>query len=650
MLSILAVLALALVLTGIGWSVVSRLDSTNRLCDGERVVISFFVGTYAIYFGIFFIGPIRLDIITMSGLACVCVLAAIPGLKGMPWKAIYDFNAGVFKADYFSKLLLISVTVVALTTLLQGLAPPNDYDSLLYHLTIPLHDVEAGRIILPNDARGIQALFPAMTSNLTRFLLVFADGEAVQIAHGLFGLAAAAGTAMLLRRFGYRPQISLIAALFFLVIRAVIWQMASAETDVPMAGFLIGSFIVYLALREHPTPRLGILFGLIIGGLILTKYIGFALALSFGVIMIYDMVRAQNKWAIGIIGPFVSLLVILPHLARNFILTNNPIFPLFNTIFNPGKISPYGSIAGHLGTGREFVDLITAPWNIFVVPMQYFDGMVIGAPYLLAFCPFVFLDRKKARDWFPVLPVIAIFFAIWFYLLSQQVRFLIPLMPLIAAMAAAGLAIMWDRTRANPILKIGLIAIVAILGLNQAMFVGVYAAIRLPVAIGLMDISEYHSNTPTMNGAFYKTCAYIRGNLKPGETYYSGISFPSYYCPQVSVAYQRFLDEEPWFSGAGQVAQYSYDEFLQKMEKSNFRYLILITGYQSRRDTVEGYKPRKNMSAKTVWVSVDKVNYRFQNYIAPVLSNLKPLIQGPYSAVYDGPEVISQLKKIGALP
>jgi hypothetical protein len=98
------------------------------------------------------------------------------------------------------------------------------------------------------------------------------------------------------------------------------------------------------------------------------------------------------------------------------------------------------------------------------------------------------------------------------------------------------------------------------------------------------------------------------------------------------------------------VAQYSYDEFLQKMEKSNFRYLILITGYQSRRDTVEGYKPRKNMGAKTVWVSVDKVNYRFQNYIAPVLSNLKPLIQGPYSAVYDGPEVISQLKKIGALP
>jgi hypothetical protein len=646
MLSILMVLAVALVVTGIGWSVVARLDSGDRLSGGEKIVFSFLTGGYAIYFGVFFIGLVRLDVLTMSGLALVCVLAAIPGLRAFPWKSIFDFYAGILRAGNFSTLLLIAVIAVAASSLLQGLAPPNDYDSLLYHLSIPLYDIEIGRIVVPNDARGAQALFPAMTSNLTRFLLVFTDGETAQIAHGTYGIAVAAGAGLVGRRFGYGINVALIAALFFLVIRGVVWQMASAETDIPLATFTVAAFISYLAWRQHRVPGLGVLFGLMIGGMILTKYTGFAVALSFGALVVYDMAKAGKKMTFDLIGPAVAMFVILPHMIRNIILADNPVFPLFNSVFNPDNVNPYGSVAGELGTGRGLIDFLTAPWNIFIVPMQYFDGMVVGAPYLLAFIPFAFLDRERRKQWVPLFPACAIYFLIWFFVLTHQVRFLMPLMPLMAAMAAAGTAIMWQRVRGNNILVFGFVAVIAILGLNQIMFVGVYAALRLPTAIGFMSKSEYHAKTPTMNGAYYDTCSYITDNLKPGETYYSGIAFPSYYCPQANVAFKRFLDEGMWILGTGVPAKYSHAEFVNKLEKANFRYMILVTGYYSRRDRTTGYKARENISARTIKIPTNKLAYRFKEYLAPAIKNIKPLIRGPNSNVYDGAEVLEAVKRI----
>jgi hypothetical protein len=391
---------------------------------------------------------------------------------------------------------------------------------------------------------------------------------------------------------------------------------------------------------------LGILFGLMIGAMILTKYIGLALALPFGVLIIYDVLKTGKIWVLGLIGPTVSLLVILPHLVRSFILTGNPIFPLFNSVFNPGKIDPFGSIAGIYGTGRGIIDLVTAPWNMFIAPMQYFDGMVMGAPYLLAFSPLVFLDRDNLNKWFLTLPIILVFFLIWFYLLSQQVRFLLPLMPFVAAMAAAGVALMWEKVRSRYYLKLGFFAVVAVLGLNQMMFVGVYAAIRLPVAVGLISASDYHQNTPTMNGAFYKTCTFIRNNLKSEEIYYSNLIFPSYYCPQAAMVYKRLPEEEKLIARSGRPTDYSLEAFISVIEKSNFQYFILMTGYETRRGVIDGYKSRENTAAKTILISIKNMNYRFKQFLAPVLENLKPLTRGRFSAVFDGKEILAKLKEL----
>ncbi len=647
MLSILLILVLVPVLCGIGWSIVSRLDSSNQLDDGERLFFSFLVGSYAIYFGVFSIGLIRLDVTTMSGLAGICILAAVPGLRNIPWRNIVGFYVNLRSESGFTKFIAFIIFIVALSSLLQGFAPPNDYDSLLYHLAVPLHDVEVGQIKLPLDSRGFQALFPAMMSNFTRFLLVFADGEAAQLFHGLFGIVAATGSALLLRRFGYTLQIALIGALFFLVIRAVVWQMGTAETDLPLAGFFIAVIILYVVWREKPSMGLSVLFGLMIGGTILTKYTGFALALAVGPLLFFDLLSNKKARVSGFIGPIVSFAVILPHLLRNYNLTGNPIYPLFNAVFNPEAINPYDSVSEFFGTGRGLVDLITAPWNIFVVPMQYYDGMMMGAPYLLVFFPLIVFDKKILR-WMPVLLVVATFFLMWFFILTQQVRFLLPIMPLISAMAAVGFAVMRSWAQPFKMLKVCFVVVVAVLVLNQSMFVGIYAALRLPVGMGLSSAAAYHSNTPTMKGAYYKTCSYVRENLRSGETYYSGLIFPSYYCPQANVAFNRFPDEEPLILKLGKLKQYSKEEFLAESERFNFRYYMVLLAHQNRLDVSKNYKSRKNIVARSTAISADKIDYRFKRFLAPAVKSLKPLIQGPNSAVYDGAEVRAELRKLAS--
>ncbi|HEX9701804.1 MAG TPA: hypothetical protein VGA19_03065, partial [Rhodospirillales bacterium] len=130
-------LAVWAVLTGIGWSVVRRLDAADHLSGGERAAAASLVGCFAIYFGVFAIGIVRLDGISMWGLAAVLAVAAVSGLRRIPWPALAAAARAEVRTatgEPWAAVLWLTLVVVALGSLLQGLAPPNDYDSLMYHL------------------------------------------------------------------------------------------------------------------------------------------------------------------------------------------------------------------------------------------------------------------------------------------------------------------------------------------------------------------------------------------------------------------------------------------------------------------------------------------------------------------------------------
>ena len=641
MTSILFVAVLSLVMTGIGWLCVEKLDREKSLSTLERLGVSFTLGFYALYLGVFIIAPYRLDQVSMWSLLAIAAVVSIFGLKLIPWQRLRvagRLEMNELARDKWLAFLWLTALAITASSLIQALAPPNDYDGLAYHLSMPRLDVEMGRTVLSLKTSWPATFFPTLGSHLTRIALVVADAGAAQMIHGLFGILAAIAAAALALRLGYNKHVALLAAIMFVSIRMVVWQMGSVETDVPLAALAALSLVVYLATRDNKSVGLEVVFGLMVAATILMKYHGLVTTTALVPLILYDLLTRRKPLRLFLVGPAVALIAIMPHLVRDYMLTGNPVFPLMNSIFNPGMPGMLGDMAASFGTGRDIVDVLTAPWNIFILPTHYFDGMVIGAPYLLALAPLVLIERDRAKKWLPALSFVLVYYLFWFSLLSQQVRFLAPIMPILAAMAAAGAVSYWSKIRNVVVLKAAFIGFMAILAVNQSLFVGIFSIIRLPAAIGLMSAATYHNKTPTMGGAFYSTCTYVEDNLKDGERYFLIAPYVSYYCPQAAASLAFFPNEEGWWMTSETPPQMSQEDFLARLNKIGFQYFLI----QMRSET------RRRIASKSMVSNVDLSNARFGSYLEQAFKNLTPLISDQYSDVYDGKQVLDFLNKQAA--
>ena len=438
------------------------------------------------------------------------------------------------------------------------------------------------------------------------------------------------------RRIGAGPRTALLAAVMFLAVRAVVWEMGTAEVDVASAAWFALALIVYLAWRERPNRGFLVLLGLLVGGGLAAKYLGGIAALGFGALLLLDLVRGRiGIWRAALV-PLTALAVFAPHLVLSYHLTGNPIFPLFHPSIVPGGANIIDSSRLAYGTGRGLFDLLTEPVSMSVLPMHFYDGMVLGAPYLLALAPLAVLARRRITFAAPVLIATAVFYLIWFYRLGHQVRFLMSTYPVIAVFAAIGAEALWRQVRVFAWGRVLYVGLVGALTLNQLMFVGAYTALRLPVALGLQSAEAYH-RTPTLNGALYVPCTYIRNHLKLGEKYLSLTGLPSYYCPQASVHPDVWPGEErEWLRAERTRHSVTLAEFVDFYEKNDFRFVIVILASENRR----------NVTGESVRIEDFLDSFRFGPFIAPAIRTLTPLSRDAFAAVYDGGDVLAELKKM----
>lgn len=637
MLAIAFVLSLGLVLVGIGHSFVLWLDRRQALSLAGRVTCSLLLGALFLHYAVQAVGHLRLDRMSMAGLAALLVLVAIPGWRQLPW---LDLKREILALP---RLPFFLVLAVCLFSFLQGLAPPNDYDSLMYHLATPKADIERG-YIAPDWARGISnVFFPHLTTSLVRFSLALAGEDTVQGSVALLGLAATAGAGLLAAGLGAGKATALWASLFFAAARVVIWEMGSVEVDLPLAAAAGAFLVAYLAYRKQPDPRLMVLLGVLLGICFNIKYQGGLFALACAPILLTDWLCRRVSFAALATCGLVALAVFLPHMIENFTATGNPIFPLYHSKFYPGSAAFYDTYHLTYGVGRGFLDLLAEPWLLSAAPMQYFDGMVLGSPYLLALLPGLFLGWRRLKFAAALMSVVAAYYLLWFYVQSHQVRFLTPILPPLAAFAALGAAGLWQASKGRPWLRLPTAALLAGLFVNQSLFVGIYAALRLPSALGIMSAATYHARTPTLQGAFYPTCRYISEHLQEGDRYLSFLVPHSYYCPQKAAIMRVFDDERKNWLWADWPHKIAFPEFVQRLKDERVRFVAVPLASENRR----------NVTGESNLVSPDYESSRFGPFIAPALEGLTPLAAEPFSAVYDGQAVLERLDAMlasGAYP
>lgn len=638
MMEIALVIVLCALALGLGWSVVIRLDPDRALTPAERPMVAIATGMAAMGTAIYLFGQFRLDMMSVLLFLAVTAVAAVPGWRTIPWRKWSGALAALQRDVLGHRLeiiLWVAIIAVGLSSFLQGLAPPSDTDAIDYHLSLARMDIEEGRLVIawewPNAT-----FFPILMGALTRIAFLLVSAEAAQVLHGATGFLAAGATAALAVRLGADRRVAALAAFLFLALRAVVWEMGTAEVDVAQAAFSSLAIITMLAWREKPSARLAGLLGLMIGAMVTTKYTGMSVAIALSLLFTPAIWRRPAVWYQPLAAAGVALLMFLPYGLRNLIITGNPFFPVFNFLFAPDYAIDFEhQLRIRFGLGYDLPHFLTILWDISVHP-RYFDGMMLGIPYLMALLPMSVLAWRRDRPFAALFVFMAACLPPWFWFQYQQSRYLLPIYPAAAALAAVGVVAAWNALRALKIPVWPLALLCGLFVLNQGIFLASHAILRLPAALGLVSKEAYLRNTPTVHYPFYSACSWLSQHKKSDERALIWLSPVNFNCPQKN-AFKHFPDEWQARLKKTGAPPMGFTEFLRAFEKYEIRYVVV----QTHDDPSRVYRV-----GSLVRVFDDFAKTRYGRYLAPVLKDMKPLFSEERAAIYDGREVLAALKRV----
>jgi hypothetical protein len=197
-----------------------------------------------------------------------------------------------------------------------------------------------------------------------------------------------------------------------------------------------------------------------------TKYNGLItlLLLTFFIPFIYsrhtqrENVPFVGTAGLGMIFVVIALLIFSPWMIRNYIWTNNPLFPLYDGWFNPQAGAPEGSMG--LFTYRSVL-YHESWWEIALLPVriffqgqdgnpQYFDGKLNPFLLLLPFVAFYRIrsDSCALRTEKKILLAFAtLFFAFAFFSSGLRVRYISPIIPPLVILSVFGLKKLSDMVQ-----------------------------------------------------------------------------------------------------------------------------------------------------------------------------------------------------------
>jgi len=339
-----------------------------------------------------------------------------------------------------SHLLVAFVSVLILVPLFAlPLYPPTASDSITYHLAIAQRYLQTGSVQPTPQYR--YAVFPQLVEMLFTAALMMGSDILAQCISLIFLLVTALAVAAFLRHIGQRAASYWGAALVFS--NSVLLVLAGvAYTDMALMAFVAVAVLSFERWCEDKNDPWLVFSGVMAGCAAGTKYSALFFPLALGCVLI--AVSRHQRSVRPLLTFIISCIIIaLPWYLYNAYHTGNPVWPFFSSLFghaywNDADVQGQtADLLASYGTGTSMRALLMLPWNLFT-HAEYFhsDGelsisLLIGIPFAI----YEIAQKAYARR---IAVVVLSFVLFWFYT-SQILRYLIPVLPLVCVLAAAGM-------------------------------------------------------------------------------------------------------------------------------------------------------------------------------------------------------------------
>jgi len=301
-----------------------------RLYRQEEHVFAFVTGAVclsAITFLLCALGAARKGVFLGVGLVALAIAVwrgmhrpvgePLPPLRGF-WKWLFGVPFAVFAVLYF----------------FNAMAPEFSPDGSGYHL---------GLVARHLRTRGFARLTTNMYANLSQgvellYLYAFAWGRhsAAALVHFAFLVTLPLAMLAYARRFGFAPA-GVCGAILVFAAPVVGIDGTTAYNDVALACVLFTLFYLLQIWAAEPSPALLVPIGLLAGFCYAAKYTAF-LAVAYALLFIgWKLLRRrQPMWRPLLLVSTCALVMIVPWMAKNWIILRNPLSPFFNAWFpNP---------------------------------------------------------------------------------------------------------------------------------------------------------------------------------------------------------------------------------------------------------------------------------------------------------------------------
>jgi hypothetical protein len=507
---------------GVGLRIFRLMELENGFTSLELVVFRTALGLGVMALGSFLLGFLGL----LEGI----IMAIWLSLCASSWAGLsMDITLPKLPKNPSKIGILLAATIILVLSLPHALAPPWDYDGLMYHLEGPRRFLAAGRILFVPEIW--QANGPFLTEMLFMTGMSLGSDAFAKLLHLSYGLLFILATFTFAERHIGRNQAWLAAAILLGIPILPIWATwAYADFAWALYEFLALYIITnWDSQKEH--GRLLFLAGFFSGMALGTKYLALAGTNLLALWIIWSSrnlpVRSIGKNLVSYYG--TALLIGSPWYVKNLILTGNPIFPFLfpSRDWNAARISYLVDYLQSFGYGRNALDYFLLPYNLYINHWR-FGTYSLEMPSLLFPLALIYLFIRKNKI-LNGIGIFALFYiAIW-TLGSQQTRFLLPVFPVLAVLAM----VVIDSFPGEKFRRLMVGGLVGGLILVTIIYQVTYIAEKTPlkVVLGL----ETKSNFLSRNVYNFRATAFIAKNLPASSKVLMLWDGGAYYCGDICI-------------------------------------------------------------------------------------------------------------------